>query len=67
MSDLTSLQPLGGARVLVEFEQHTDNDKPQVVVTGCFILAEFVEASCFSEDQCKRWEAAILLEVLEDA
>ena len=67
MSDLTSLQPLGDARVLVEFEQHTDNGKTQVAVNGCFITNDWVEASCFSADQCARWEAAILLEVLEDA
>ena len=67
MSYLTSLQTLGDARVLVEFEQHTDNGKPQVVVNACFVANDWVEASCFSEDQCKRWEAAILLEVLEDA
>ena len=65
--DLTSLQPLGDARVLVEFEQNTENDKLQVVVNGCFIERQFVEASCFSADQCQRWESAILLEVLEDA
>lgn len=67
MSDLTSLQPLGDARVLVVFEINKCDGKPNVAALGVYIEAEFVEASCFSEDQLGRWEASIQLEELEAA
>lgn len=68
-SDLTSLQPIGDAHLLVEFELDTINGKPNVTVNGAYGDGErggFIEASCFSADQLVRWESAIRLEVLDD-
>lgn len=62
MSDRTSSQPLGDATVLVEYEQHTDNGKPQCVVCGAYVNNDFVSASCFSEGQLRMWELSILIE-----
>lgn len=70
MSDLTSLQPIGDAHLLVEFEVETIDGKPNVTVNGAYSDGErggFIEASCFSEDQLCRWEASIREELLGDA
>lgn len=68
-SDLTSLQPIGDAVLLVEYCVEQVNGRPNVTVNGAFDGGEsggFIEASCFSEKQLRAWEAAIRLEVLDD-
>lgn len=49
-----SMQPLGAAKVLVDFESD-----PTVEIVGAWIGNEFVGADCFAESQLAAWRAAI--------
>lgn len=64
VSEQTSIQPLGEASVLVEFLVHTDNGKPQVVVSGCYVKGAFVRAGNFDSSTLIFWEQRILEEVM---
>ena len=60
---LTSLQDLGGVRVLVCFAEVG----PEVVdIDGILLGGELIEASCFSAAQITRWEQAIAAELRSD-
>ena len=75
MTNLTSLQHLGAAEVLVCFEhvagepagrRQTGTDGPattdSVIVTGVMLQGEEVDASFFADALVEKWENLILLE-----
>lgn len=58
----SSLQPLGELKVLVEY----GFDGEAVEISGVLIAGQHVWADAFSDDQVKRWEDAIALELREE-
>ena len=59
--DLTSMQPLDEAEVLVDYWLRNG----EVHISGCFIHGCFVDRSCFSESVIGWWERAIAKEIGE--
>jgi hypothetical protein len=62
MTNLTSLQPLGFAQVLVCYES-----EDAITITGALIDGDFVDADQFSGKVICQWERAIELEVRRDS
>ena len=58
----TSTQPLGAVQVLCEYGY----DGEAVEIVGVSINGHFVWADAFSDEQVKRWEDAIALELREE-
>lgn len=56
---LISLQPLGEAEALVEFDQHASG----LAVTGACVGGYWIDADCFSASQILTWITAIAAEL----
>jgi hypothetical protein len=60
---LTSLQPLGDASVLVEYDLGAFGTP---CITGAYIAGEFVDSTEFSPARLSKWHAAISRELEKD-
>lgn len=68
MNILTSLQPLGKARVLISYEytpgeratRYEPGEEPLVVVLSATINGEEVDSEFFADAQVQQWESDIL-------